>query len=149
MSSELSSEVMAKARRGWEPPTLTRHTFGAISKFSGVAVNTRAPLVPTTVVEEIDGCAVPELLRRFGSPLFVVSESRLRREFRDFRAAFRVLYPGTEIAYSYKTNYLTGVRAALHEEGAWAEVVSGLEYEMARRLGVPGQRIDCNGPWKA
>ena len=145
----MSSEIAAPPRRAWEEPTLTRHTFGTINKFSGVAINTRAPLVPTAVVDEIDGCPVPELLRRFGSPLFVVSESRLRREFRDFRAAFRAGYPGTEVAYSYKTNYLTGIRALLHEEGAWAEVVSGLEYEMARRLGVPGSRIVFNGPWKS
>ena len=145
----MSSEIAAPARRVWEEPTLTRHTFGAINKFSGVAINTRAPLVPTTIVDEIDGCAVAELLRHFGSPLFVVSESRLCREFRDFRAAFRAGYPDTEIAYSYKTNYLTGIRALLHEEGAWAEVVSGLEYEMARRLGVPAGRIVFNGPWKA
>src|SRR5690349_13746201 len=122
-------------RRAWEPMTLTRHAFGAISKFSGMAVNTRAPLVPTSVVAEIDGCDVRELVGRFGSPVFVVSESRLRGEFRAFREAFRALYPDAEVAYSYKTNYLTGIRALLHEEGAWAEVVSGLEYEMAERLG--------------
>jgi diaminopimelate decarboxylase len=145
----MSTDVLAPPRRAWEAPVLTRHTFGAVSKFSGTAVNTRAPLVPTTVVEEIDGCEVSELLRRFGSPLFVVSESRLLREFSDFREAFRALYPDTEVAYSYKTNYLTGIRALLHEEGAWAEVVSGLEYEMARRLGIPGRRIVFNGPWKA
>lgn len=145
----MSRDRVPAARRPWEPPTLTRHVFGAISKYSGVALNTRAPLVPTTVVEEIDGCDVGGLVRRFGSPLFVVSESRLRREFRDFRAAFRPLYPNTQVAYSYKTNYLTGIRAILHQEGAWAEVVSGLEYEMAERLGVPGDRIVFNGPWKA
>jgi diaminopimelate decarboxylase len=145
----MSSEIGTLARRAWEEPTLTRHTFGTINKFSGVAINTRAPLVPTAMVDEIDGCAVPELLRHFGSPLFVVSESRLRREFRDFRAAFRAGYPNTEVAYSYKTNYLTGLRALLHEEGAWAEVVSGLEYEMARRLDIAGPRIVFNGPWKA
>ncbi len=145
----MSRDRAPAARRPWEPPTLTRHVFGAISKYSGVALNTRAPLVPTTVVEEIDGCDVGGLVRRFGSPLFVVSESRLRREFRDFRAAFRALYPDTKVAYSYKTNYLTGIRAILHQEGAWAEVVSGLEYEMAERLGVPGSRIVFNGPWKA
>jgi diaminopimelate decarboxylase len=128
--------------------TLTRHAFGAVSKYSGMAVNTRAPLVPTAVVEAIDGCDVGALAARFGSPLFVVSEARLRREFRDLRAAFRAVHPDTEIAYSYKTNYLTGLRAILHEEGAWAEVVSGLEYEMAERLGVPGSRIVFNGPYK-
>jgi diaminopimelate decarboxylase len=127
---------------------LTLHTFGAVSKYSGVAVNTRAPLVPTTVVESIDGYEVGGLVAEFGSPLFVVSESRLRREFQDLRAAFRAVYPATQIAYSYKTNYLTGIRAILHQEGAWAEVVSGLEYEMAEQLGVPGRRIVFNGPHK-
>lgn len=145
----MSLETPRPPRRPYEPPTLTRHTFGAISKYSGVAINTRAPLVPTSVVDEIDGCDVAALVRRFGSPLFVVSDARLREEFRAVRAAFRDEYPDTEVAYSYKTNYLTGVRALLHEEGAWAEVVSGLEYEMAERLGVPGHRIVFNGPWKA
>jgi diaminopimelate decarboxylase len=128
--------------------TLTRHVFGAVSKYSGVAVNTRPPLVPTSVVEAIDGCAVSALVARFGSPLFVVSEDRLRQEFRDLRAAFAAAHPAVEIAYSYKTNYLTGLRAILHQEGAGAEVVSGLEYEMAARLGVPGARIVFNGPYK-
>jgi diaminopimelate decarboxylase len=128
--------------------TLTRHTFGAISKFSGVALNTRAPSVATTAVAEVDGCDVRELLQRFGSPLFIVSESRLREEFSAFLTAFRELYPATQVAYSYKTNYLTGIRAILHDEGAWAEVVSGLEYAMAERLAVPGHQIVFNGPHK-
>ena len=33
-------------------------------------------------------------------------------------------------------------------EGSWAEVVSEYEYEMARRLGVPGNKILFNGPYK-
>jgi diaminopimelate decarboxylase len=36
----------------------------------------------------------------------------------------------------------------LHQEGSWAEVVSRFEYEKARRLGVPGDRILFNGPHK-
>jgi diaminopimelate decarboxylase len=137
-----------EGRRPYEPMTLTCHSFGAISKYSGVAINTRGPGVPTTVVNEIDGCEVADLVRRFGSPLFVVSEERLRTEFRDFAEAFRSRYRDTTIAYSYKTNYLTAVRAILHEEGAAAEVVSGLEYEMAERLGITGDRTVFNGPGK-
>ncbi|OGL17601.1 MAG: hypothetical protein A3F92_03545 [Candidatus Rokubacteria bacterium RIFCSPLOWO2_12_FULL_71_22] len=136
-------------RRPWEPMTLTRHSFGAISKYSGAALNTRAPLVPTTVVEAIDRCDVRALAQRYGSPLFVVSESRLRAEFRALRDAFREHYADTEIAYSYKTNYLTGIRALLHGEGAGAEVVSGLELDMAEALGVPGERTIFNGPYKS
>jgi len=36
----------------------------------------------------------------------------------------------------------------LHKEGAWAEVVSGLELEMAERLSMPGERTIFNGPYK-
>jgi diaminopimelate decarboxylase len=139
---------MSAERKPYEPMTLTRHTFGAVSKYSGFAVNTRAPLVPTIIVDRIDGCEVSALARTFGSPLFVVSEARLRAEVRAFRGAFRSIYPKTEIVYSYKTNYLTGIRAIMHQEGAGAEVVSGLEYEMAERLSVPGPRIVFNGPYK-
>lgn len=135
-------------RRLYEPMALTPHAFGAVSKHSGAVVNTRAPQVPTSIVDRIEECAVPALLREFGSPLFVVSRTRLRDEFRAFRDAFRACYQHTEVAYSYKTNYLTAIRAALHAEGAWAEVVSGLEYEMARRLDVAGDRIVFNGPYK-
>jgi FMN phosphatase YigB (HAD superfamily) len=35
-----------------------------------------------------------------------------------------------------------------HQEGAWAEVVSGFEYEKAIRNGVPGNKILFNGPDK-
>ncbi|NOZ03273.1 MAG: diaminopimelate decarboxylase, partial [FCB group bacterium] len=38
--------------------------------------------------------------------------------------------------------------ALLHKEGAWAEVVSGFEYDIARDLNVPGEQIVFNGPYK-
>ena len=53
------------------------------------------------------------------------------------------------IAWSYKTNYLGAICRVLHQEGAWAEVVSGLELEMALRLGMPGRQIIFNGPAKS
>lgn len=148
MALARSLSAAATSRRPYEPMTLTRHTFGAVSKYSGLALNTRAPLVPTSVVDQIEGCEVSALVREFGSPLFVVSEERLRAEFQAFRRAFRALHADTEVAYSYKTNYLSGICALLHQEGAWAEVVSGLEYQMATQLGVPGRHIVFNGPYK-
>ena len=36
----------------------------------------------------------------------------------------------------------------MHQEGAVAEVVSKMEYEKAKALGVPGERIIFNGPYK-
>jgi diaminopimelate decarboxylase len=36
-----------------------------------------------------------------------------------------------------------------HQEGSWAEVVSGFEYEKALANGVPGSKIIFNGPFKS
>lgn len=47
-----------------------------------------------------------------------------------------------------KTNYLAAICALFHREGAIAEVVSEIEYEKARKLGVDGSDIIFNGPAK-
>lgn len=91
---------------------------------------------------------VGALLAEFGSPLYIVSEKALRSLFRSFRDTFTAPAVDTVVAYSYKTNYLPAVCSLLHQEGAWAEVVSGMEYDLARSLGVPGERIIFNGPHK-
>ena len=96
----------------------------------------------------IEGVSVGTLRAKYGSPLYVVSEAALRRNIRRFLSAFRSRYPETVVAYSYKTNYVSGICAILHQEGAWAEVVSGFELEHARALGVPGPQIVYNGPHK-
>jgi diaminopimelate decarboxylase len=88
------------------------------------------------------------LLAEYGSPLFVVFERRLRAQYRSMRDTFTARGVDTVIAYSYKTNYLPAVCTVLHQEGAWAEVVSGMEYELARALGMPGKHIIFNGPLK-
>ena len=89
-----------------------------------------------------------DLLEEFGSPLFVVNESVLRQTFRDFSRTFSTPEFPSHVAFSYKTNYLPAVCAILRNEGAWAEVVSGPEYRLARRLGHSPGEIVFNGPWK-
>jgi diaminopimelate decarboxylase len=95
-----------------------------------------------------DGCPLEDLARRFGTPLHVVSRSRLEANYRGFRDAFAARYPRVEIAYSYKTNPLPGVIRALHECGAAAEVISHFELWLALELGVAPERIIFNGPAK-
>lgn len=100
------------------------------------------------VMEAIDGVAVNELIARFGSPLFVFSERRLRENAHRLRTAFQSLYPATGFAWSYKTNYLAAICQVFHQEGWLAEVVSEFEYEKARKLGIEGKDIVFNGPYK-
>lgn len=99
-------------------------------------------------IDNIDGVAVTDLVRDYGSPLFVISEKRLRDNIRQLKCAFKSRYQPVIHAWSYKTNYLNAVCATLHQEGSWAEVVSEFEYEKARALGVPATRILFNGPHK-
>ena len=99
-------------------------------------------------MRNIEPAYVDSLVGRYGSPLFLVSAETLENNIRTFKRMFRERYPHTEVAYAYKANYLSGILKIIHEEGAWAEVASGFEYDLARRLGVPGGSIVFNGPGK-
>jgi diaminopimelate decarboxylase len=99
-------------------------------------------------MNKIDGIPIDDLSREFGSPLFVASASAIIRNCRAFRAAFSSVYHNIEVAYSYKVNSVPAILGIIHGEGAWAEAASGFEYELARRMGVPGSSVVFNGPYK-
>lgn len=101
------------------------------------------------VLTQIDGVYVDELVKKFGSPLFVFSEKQLRDKARRMRKAFRDRYPRTTFTWSYKTNYLNAICKVFHSEGWDAEVVSDFEYDKARALGMDGSKITLNGPHKS
>jgi diaminopimelate decarboxylase len=124
----------------YERPILVRHEPGMMNKFSRVQA--------TRPLENIDGLPVAKLVAEFGSPLFVFSERTLVDRYQELEDAFRRRYPRFRVAWSYKTNYLGAICKVLHKEGAYAEVVSEFEWEKARSLGVPGDRIHFNGPFK-
>jgi len=125
-------------------PSITRlNTGGALNKFGA------SPYFARPVREAIDGVPVAELTERFGSPLFVFSERAIREKVREIRTALSSHYPKVTFGWSYKTNYLDAICAIFHQEGSIAEVVSEMEYQKARRLGVPGEDIIFNGPNKS
>lgn len=100
-------------------------------------------------LSHIDGTPIKDLIGEFGSPLFVLSESTIRKTYKEAHRAFSSRYPNVQFAWSYKTNYLNAVCNVFHQEGAWAEVVSGFEYDKAIANGVPGELILFNGPDKS
>ncbi len=131
---------MSDRKKSWMRPTLTPHLVGGLNKFGGGGAPDH--------ITDIDGVPIDDLIERFGSPLFVLSEQRLRENVRRLISAFETRYPDVVYGWSYKTNYLGAVCQVMHQEGAWAEVVSAFEYEKARSHGVPGERILFNGPHK-
>ena len=137
----LSLAGVAAARLPYQAPQIVRHHMAVGNRLPSDGVQHR-------FIESIDDIRVADLVARFGSPLFVFSERRLRSRARAFRQAFASRYPRMRFGWSYKTNYLDAICGVLHQEGWDAEVVSDLEYAMARRLGLPGSRIVCNGAHK-
>jgi diaminopimelate decarboxylase len=99
-------------------------------------------------MNKVDGLFIDNLVGDFGLPLFLVSAKALRKNLKAFREVFSNRYPKVEVAYSYKTNCLLGVLNIIHKGGAWADVASGFEYDLARALGVSGGSIVFNGPGK-
>lgn len=97
----------------------------------------------------IDGVAVKELASKYGSPLYVFSEQQIRQTYRKAYKSFSTRYPKVQFAWSYKTNYLAAICDVFHQEGAWAEVVSGFEYDKALGNGVDPKKIIFNGPGKS
>lgn len=101
------------------------------------------------VVTHIDGASVKSLLQQYGSPVFIISEQTIRRNYNNAVRAFTTRYPKVQFAWSYKTNYMNAVCNIFHQEGSWAEVVSGFEMRKALGNGVPGNQIIFNGPDKS
>ncbi len=124
----------------YERPIIQKMSTGLMNKFG-----TRTENVPVT---HIEGVSVKSLMKDFGSPLFVLSENQIRRNYQNANRIFKTRYPKVQFAWSYKTNYMDAVCKIFHQEGSWAEVVSGFEYEKAIRNGVPGTKIIFNGPDK-
>jgi diaminopimelate decarboxylase len=124
----------------YERPVIKRVESEMLNKFG-----MRTETFPKT---HIDGVAVTDLIRDYGSPLFVLSERTIRDTLKKAQKAFKMRYPKVQFAWSYKTNYLDSVCKIYHQEGSWAEVVSGFEYDKALNNGVPGKKIIFNGPEK-
>lgn len=125
----------------FERPLIKKLSAGMPSKFG-----MKTEIKPIT---HIDDVAVDELIEKYGSPLFVVSEKTIRESFAEASLAFTTRYPKVQFAWSYKTNYLDAVCRVFHQEGAWAEVVSGFEFDKALANGVEGKHILFNGPDKS
>ncbi|MCB9793139.1 MAG: alanine racemase [Alphaproteobacteria bacterium] len=96
----------------------------------------------------IDGVPVEELVAAYGSPCFVYSERQIVRRYHELRDAMARRWPRVQMAWSYKTCYLDAICRIYHREGSWAECVSDVEVQKARRNGVPMNQIIYNGPHK-
>ena len=82
------------------------------------------------------------------TPYYVFNADEFVRNYHELESAFKQIYPNYQIAYSFKTNYTPAVCKLVYQLGGYAEVVSDMEYELARRIGFPPEHIVYNGPGK-
>ncbi len=127
-------------KKQYEKPFIVRQVTGVTSKCGG--------LTQTLVKDSLEGVKVADLVHKYGSPLFVYSEKKIREKYRQLTDSFSLRYPKVQHAWSYKTNYLKSICKLFHTLGSWAEVVSVMEYDMAIKLGVTSSQIIFNGPFK-
>jgi len=95
----------------------------------------------------VEACRALDLLREFGSPLFVFSEDQLRRNVRRFRAAFSAGWPDGQVVVmpAAKANWLAAIQRILASEGCGCDIYSAGELTMALQAGCPPHLISVNG----
>jgi len=128
-------------KQAYQKPTINKIDFAMSSKYG-------SPIKTQKIRTEIDGVSVNELTQKFGSPLFVFSQTKIEELYHNLYSAFSSRYPNVQFGWSYKTNYLNEICKIFHDLGSCAEVVSEFEYQKARALGVEGKDIIFNGPYK-
>jgi diaminopimelate decarboxylase len=95
---------------------------------------------------QVGGCALGELARRYGTPLYVLDEATLRGTAQAYRQALASHYPGPALAlYASKANSSLAITALVASEGLGLDAVSAGELLTAIRGGMPAERIVFHG----
>jgi len=109
---------------------------------SMLIVNDRGHLV-------VGGCDVVELAHKYGTPLYLYDEGRIRARCREYIAEFSGRYSSVEIAYAGKAGLTTGLCRLMHQEGMGLDVASAGELHTALHAGFPPARIKMHGNFKS
>jgi diaminopimelate decarboxylase len=93
----------------------------------------------------VDGISTVELAKKYDTPLYVISEKRVRENYNLLCKALTSNYPKVSIHYAAKANSNLSVLKILETAGANLDVVSPGEVSMALTSGFPPDRILFTG----
>lgn len=93
----------------------------------------------------IDGVSATKLADTFGTPLYVISENKIRENYRRLKEAFSKRYDKFRILYSAKANTNISVLKILRSEGAYIDAVSMGEVYLAMQVGFKPSEILYTG----
>jgi diaminopimelate decarboxylase len=93
----------------------------------------------------IDGVSTLKLAEEFGTPLYVMSERRVRENYRRLSSVFSRKYKKTRIFYAAKANTGLTILRILKNEGANLDTVTTGEVFTALEAGFPRDRVLFTG----
>ncbi|UNB55314.1 diaminopimelate decarboxylase [Mycolicibacterium sp. YH-1] len=93
----------------------------------------------------VAGCAVSDLAREFGTPLYVFDEQGIRDQARAYRTGLAELWPNSAVAYASKAFPCVAMYRLAAEEGLRVDVAGGGELHLALRGGVDPVHIYMHG----
>jgi diaminopimelate decarboxylase len=98
---------------------------------------------------EIGGCDTVELVREFGSPLYVLDEDHVRQLCREYRKAFGGRLERVEIAFAGKALLNAAICRIMQQEGFALDVCSAGELYTAQKANFPPPRCKFHGNFKS
>ena len=120
-----------------QAPTLTPLKFKkSFTEFIGIGENGNL---------WVEGCDCAELAERFGTPLYIISESQFRYEYRRWREAFAAEYPDSEVLFANKSNNGLAYRHIMNQEGAGGDCFGINEMYLALLAGTDPKTLVLNG----
>lgn len=94
---------------------------------------------------DVGGVPVTEIVRQFGTPLYVYDGNMIRERYETLRKSF----PSFDVFYSMKANPSLALIELLRSLGAGSEIASGGELFLAREAGYDPLDIVFAGPGKS
>ena len=88
-------------------------------------------------------------MKNLQTPCFILDKEELEKSVKGYQDALKSNFKRSIVGYSVKTNSVPACMKLAGEMGAYAEVVSHDEWELARLCGFDRQHIVYNGPMKS
>lgn len=98
---------------------------------------------------EVGGCDTLQLAKEFGTPLYILDESLIRQNCREYIDSFKKYYPDSKIAFAGKAFLTTAMCRILDQEGMYLDVVSAGELYTALKADFPVDRLHFHGNFKS
>lgn len=92
-----------------------------------------------------DNCDTVELAKRYGTPLYVVSETMINEKTKEIREKFLMKYKNTRAVYASKAFLTLEMCRIITREGLGLDIVSGGELYTALKAGVPTCNLIFHG----